>query len=139
MFSEEQVDACFEAAAANLKAMTYEQLEDYADTHGTWYVWKDRDFRFDGETINVSTLMGRLGRTKKGQRVTVEISLDAEEGVLPRRSRCVYFERYKSGRLYDAEASEWEIAVFRSIPYLFLLFTAIGLLALAWNLLMRSG
>jgi len=51
MLTRKQEIACFELASVDLKAMSYEQLEDFADTHELWGDWKEREIEVEGHTI----------------------------------------------------------------------------------------
>jgi len=81
-------------------------------------------------------MMGKLGWLHK--RISVEITLDAAEGVSPPRLRCEYFERYQSGRFYPSpkEEARYE-AIVKALPYAFVGVVGVGLVSLAGYILLR--
>ena len=137
MLSQEGANACIEAAAAELKQLSYEELEKLAACQDGNDVTLDRELKVSGETVYVNTAIGKLGRIHK--RVCVEMVLSAKGGTLWPDTPCVYFERFESGRLYVARAKGWETALFKALPYAFLGVVAIALVALVWHLFLRGG
>ncbi len=98
MISQEMACACLEAAAAELKEMTYEELERFAESCGIFGDWKSRELEHDGVAVEVVMLAGKLGLIRK--RISIEITLSTVGGEAPDRTYCRYFERYRSGRFY---------------------------------------
>ena len=137
MLSQQDAYARLETAAAELKELSYEKLEIFARSHCMLDNWQSRALLVDGETFDVNTMICKLGRLHK--RISVEMTVSAEGDIQWSETPCVYFERYKSGRLYVAQAKGWEIALFKAVPYAFLGVVAIALLALVWHVFLRGG
>jgi len=138
MISRDRACACLETAAGDLKRMSYEELERFAISHGTLCDWQSREVLVDGHKVDVNTLMGKVGRIHK--RITVEMTLQADVGILCADTPCLYFERYKSGRFYPSPREEArEAALRKALPYASLGGVVIALLALVWHLFLRSG
>lgn len=134
----EDAYACLEAAAADLKTLSYAELERLAELHGSADDWQTRPLQVDGETVHIYTTFAKLGRFRK--RVSVEMALCAESE--EKQSRCpfIYFERFETGRLYPSPgAKEWEAALVKALPYVFLGGVVIALVALVWHLFLRGG
>ena len=138
MLSQEATNACLEAAAAELKEMSYEELEGFARSHGMLHDWQSREVLVDGHIVYVNTMMGKVGRIHK--RISVEMTLHADVGILPENTQFEYFERYQSGRFYP---SPQEAAREAKLAKMYLCVVVggglIGLLALVWHLFLREG
>ena len=137
MISREHADACLEEASADLKAMSYEELETFAESHSLFDDWQSRELELDCGAAAVFILASQLGHINK--RISIEMTLSSVAEEVPERTYCVYFERFKSGRLYVGRAKGWEIAVFKALPYALVGVVVIGLLALVWHLFLRGG
>ncbi len=138
MISREKADACLEAAAADLKCLSYQELERLAKLHGSADEWQSRELQVDGETVYISTTFAKFGRFRKRVSVEMVLGVEGEE----KRWHCpfIYFERYESGRLYPSpEARGWEIAQLKGLSYVFVGGVVLGLLALVWHLFLRGG
>ena len=137
MLSQEDADACIEAAAADLKSLSYEELERLARLHGSSDEWQSRELQTAGETVYVNTTFAKFGRFRK--RVSVEMVLSAEGGCDWPRVPCVYFERFKSGQLFVARApGELVRTLFHALPYAFVSGVVIALAVLVWHLFLRA-
>ena len=99
--------------------------------------WQSREVQFGGETVDVNTMMGKLGRIHK--RISVELSLSAEGDIVPADTPFLYFERYKSGRFYPSPREEArEAALGKALPYALLSFAVLGLLIVIWYVFLRA-
>jgi hypothetical protein len=135
MICREKACACLEAAAADLKAMSYEELERFGRSEGMLNNWQSQERQVDGERVYVNTMICKLGRIQK--RVSVELTLSAEAGKLPANTPCLYFERFKTGRFYPTLREEArEPALHGALPYVLVGVVAIILLALVSYLFM---
>ena len=76
MLSQQDAYACLETAAAELKELSYEELERFAKSHCMLDNWQNRELLLDGEKVDVNTMICKLGRLYK--RVSVEMTLSAE-------------------------------------------------------------
>ena len=137
MLSQKDADACLEAASADLKSLSYNDLEKLAKRQTPNGEEENIELKVAGKRAYISTTITKFGRFRK--RVSVEMVLAVEGGKELKRTPCVYFERFESGRLYVARAKGWEIALFRALPYAFLGVVAIALVALVWHLFLRGG
>ena len=138
MIPREKADACLEAAAADLKSLSYKELERLADLHGSADEWQTRELQVDGETVYISTTFAKFGRFRK--RVSVEMVLGGEGQQKQWGHPFIYFERFESGRLYPSSgANGWKAAGFKALVYVFLGGVVIGLLGLLWHLFVRGG
>ena len=138
MVSRETVGACLDAAAAELKEMSYEELERFAESHGMFGDWKRRELEHDSVTVEVFMLAGKLGHIRK--RISIEITLSTVAGEAPERTYCRYFERYQSGRFYPSPREEARDAVLAKVfPYALVGLATIMLLGLAWFLVGRGN
>lgn len=135
MISKEDAWAVLDAAAAQLKTLTYEELGKLAagllgspDTE-----WREfQQVTLGGEHLHIDVLMGGWGLLRR--RISVEMVLSSDDGTLtPATVPCVYFERFRSGRLYVPRTKGWEIALFKSLPYAFFGGVVIAGLALVWH------
>ena len=117
MLSQNDADRCIEAAAVELKSLSYEELERFAELEDRDDAVLDRQLDVFGETVYVNIAIGKLGRFRK--RICVEMILSAEGGHQWARVPCVYFERFESGRLWVAQARRSENALFSALPYVF--------------------
>ena len=133
MIPREKARACLEAAAADLKELSYEELERFAGSHCMLDNWQSRELEVDGEKVDVHTMMCKLGHIHK--RISVELTLSAHGGILPPDTPCVYFERFESGRFYPSSREKArEAALFKALPYALLGLVVIALLTLVWHL-----
>ena len=73
MISTEDARAFLESQAAEFKSMSYEELSEYAKTHGLLDEWKSRELVLDGVNACVNTMMGKRGLRRK--RISVEMHL----------------------------------------------------------------
>ncbi|MCH7701933.1 MAG: hypothetical protein IID37_09610 [Planctomycetes bacterium] len=138
MLSEQDARACLETAAAELKEMSYEELEEYAQAHGMFDSWQSRETQVDGKTIYINTMLAKYGRIHK--RISVEMILGAEDRELPRITPIMWFERYKSGRFYPSPREDARIAAtVKALPYALLVVVVIALLGVVWHLFLRGG
>jgi len=138
MISREHADACLEEASVDLKAMSYEDLETFAESHSMFDGWQSREIQVDGTATEVFILAGQLGRINK--RISIEITLSSVGEEVPEHTYCVYFERYKSGRFYPSpREEEREATLVKALPYALIGIVVIGLLALVWHLFLRGG
>ena len=138
MLSREKADACLEAAAADLKSLSYEELERLAKLHGSADEWESRKLQVDDETVYISTTFAKFGRFRK--RVSVEMVLGVEGEDARSRHPFIYFERFESGRLYPSPRElEREISLFKRLPYLFFGGVVIVVVAVVWYLIIRAG
>lgn len=105
--------------ADRLQSLSYEELEIYAATNCMSNDWQSREMMVDGDRIYVNVLMWRLGHLCK--RISVEMSLSADrDGILPPIDIFLYFERYKSGRMYPAtEVTGKKNVLFKVLRYVF--------------------
>jgi hypothetical protein len=138
MISREKADACLEAAAADLKSLSYEELERLAELHGSANEWETRELQVDGQTVYISTTFAKFGRFRK--RVSVEMVL----GVEGQEKQChypfIYFERFASGRLYPSSAAKgWQPSGSKVLLYVLFGAVAIALLVVLWHLYLRDG
>lgn len=137
MISREDARAYLESESNKLKGLSYEELERFARSHNLFDNWKSHALQISDEKIDVNTMICRLGRIRK--RISVELTLSAEGGILPADAPCLYFERFKSGRFYPSPREKTrEAALLRALPYAFV-GVVIGLLALVWHLFLRGG
>ncbi len=137
MISRENACACLEAASTPLKELSYQELERFAESRCMLDNWKSQQLQVDGEDVYVNTMIARLGRIHK--RISVELTLSAERGILPLDTPCVYFERFASGRFFPSPREQTrEAALLKSLPYALLGGIVIGLLALVWYLFLPS-
>ena len=102
MLSQTDADQCLEDAAAELKALSYEELEILGGLQDRCSSDLHRELRIAGETVYVNTTIGKLGWFRK--RICVEMILSAEGGHQWPRIPCAYFERFKSGCLREFPA-----------------------------------
>ena len=138
MIPLEDAEACLEAAAAELRELSYEELERFARSHGMLDDWQSREVQIDGEKVDVNTMIGKLGRIHK--RISVELTLSAESGMLPADTPFLYFERYESGRLYPSPREAAMDAVLAKVfPYALFGLVTITLLGFAWFLFARAN
>lgn len=135
MLTEDDAQSYLEHVAAELQELTYEELERYARSHDMLGDWQTREFVVDGETVEVNTMISELGPLRK--RMSVEMTLAAEGDTGWTEVPCVYFERYKSGRLHVVVTTKWENALGKALPYVFITAVVIGLAALVWNRFLR--
>ena len=117
MLTQHDADQCIEAASAELKSLSYEELEKFVELEGRGDAALDRELEVSGEIVYVNTTIGKLRRFRK--RICVEMILSAEGGHEWERVPCVYFERFESGRLWVAPRSRWAETLFRALPYVF--------------------
>lgn len=140
MLSLEAANAYLEMAASDLKELSYDELESFARSHCMFDNWQSRESLVEGEKVEVNTMICKLGRLHK--RISVEMTLSVEgEGEGDALSYpFIYFERFKSGRLYPSPREEArEAALFKALPYAFFGGVVLGLLALVWHLFLRGG
>jgi len=127
-----------EAAATDLKTLSYAELERLAELHESADHWQIKDIQVDGKTVRIYISFAKIGRLRK--RVSVEMNLSAEDEKGQSHCPFIYFERYKSGRFYPSPQEESrQAALLKSLPYAFLGAVVIGLLALVWHLFVRGG
>lgn len=116
MITQQEAAAAIEKIAEEFKHLNYEELERFAISHGGFDNWQSRELLVGGETVYVNTMIGKLGRIHK--RISVELILSAEDGILPADTPWPYFERFESGRLYlPRQATKWETALLKALPY----------------------
>lgn len=138
MLSQSDVNQCIATAAADLKRMSYEELERFAESNRMLNDWKSREVLVGGHTVYVNTMICKLGHIQK--RISVELSLSAEGEIVPVDTPFLYFERYKSGRFYPSPREEArEAALAKALPYTLVGIVAIGLMGLVWYFLLRDG
>jgi len=136
MISREKAEVCLEEATADLKAMSYEELETFAESHSMFDDWQSRELQIDGVVVEVYVLAGRLGRVRR--RISMETNLGSVGEEVPERTYFDYFERYQSGRFYPSPREEArETALVKALPHAFGVAVVIGLLALVWHLFLR--
>lgn len=140
MISQEQADAVLARAAQEYMKMSYDELRRLdnrlspPDKHG----WCELPpITVDGEKYHISMLVGELPLFRR--RICVEMILHSEDGTEWPRVPCVYFERFKSGRLHVVVTTKWENALMEALPYVFISAVVIGLPALVWHLFLRGG
>ena len=136
--NSEAAHACLEAAAADLKTLSYAELERLAKLHEGADEWQSRELQVDGKTVYIHTKLAKFGRFRKRVSVEMMAGVEGEE----EQSRCSfdYFERFESGRLYPSpQELKREAAVFKAVPYVFLGVVVIALVVLVWHLFLRGG
>ena len=132
MIAPETAYAYLEAAAVDLKSLSYQELERLAKRHGSADEWQTREVQVEGDIVYISTKLARLGRFRK--RVSVEIVLGVESEEKPSRCPFIYFERFESGRFYPSPQEEARnSSIFKALPYALAGGVVIALLALAWG------
>ena len=136
MITHQLASQCLESAAAELKGLSYKELEAFVKTHFKFNSWQSREVRIEKQAVSVNTLICKLGRLNK--RISVELTLSAECGVLPSDTPCCYFERYETGRLYVPRAKTWEVVFFKVLSFAFFGGVVIALLILGRYLLLRA-
>ena len=139
MITQEQANACLEEVARELKGMSYEELcllltQLPCSPSSRWRA--SRQLSVAGEKLYVNVLISRLDYFRR--RVSVEMVLSSEGETQWPHVPCVYFERFKSGRLSAREASRWEVMLFKALPYAFVALVAIGLAIFVLYLLLRA-
>jgi len=102
LISEEQAREALANAARGLMDMNYEDLERVdRQTPESNDGWRELSpVAVGDEQLHVHVLMGKLGLFRP--RISVELVCSTEDGPQWDRVPCVYFERFKSGRLYVA-------------------------------------
>lgn len=136
MLSREKANACLEAAAADLKSLSYQELERLAKLHGSADEWQSRELQVDGETVCISATFAKFGRFRKRVSVEMVLGVEGEE----KRWRCpfIYFERFESGRLYPSPGAKgWEAAVFKALLYVLIAGVVLGLGFLTLHLILH--
>ncbi len=138
MISREDAYACLEAAAADLKSLSYEQLENLTERYAPDGQAPDIVSQVESQTVYIGTLIQKFGRFRK--RISVEMMLSVEDEWDPSRYPFIYFERFESGRFYPSPREEArEAALYKALPYVFISGVVIVLLALVWHLFLRGG
>ena len=103
MISQEQADAALVQAARELMEMSYDELAllDNRLPRSPEDEWRELpSIAVGGEKFHVHLLIGKIGWFRR--RFSVEMVLNSEDGTQWPRVPCVYFERFRSGRLYVA-------------------------------------
>jgi hypothetical protein len=136
MLSQDDANQCIEAAAAALKSMSYDELKKLCAEQNRDALPLNKELIVSGETVYVNVAIGELNRIRK--RVCVEMVLSAESGALWPETPSVYFERFESGHLYDRRPRQWEIALFRAMPHMFVIAIVMALFVVVWYLFLRS-
>jgi len=125
MISSRNAQSSLEVAAAEFKAMTYQELERYAFQHQLFDTWQSRTLSLDGHNVVLNLMFGRVGRFRK--RISVEMTLTDTQGNIPGYP-CIYFERFESGGYSPSlHYLKWEPWIWR----LFLTFLIGGLVIIA--------
>jgi len=131
MISQDRADAAIEDAARSLLEMTYDQLNDLSKRVKRKLAHESWEISVDGEPAYVSMMIGEIGCLRK--RVCVELVLGSECADQWAHVPCVYFERFKSGRLYVARASAWHMVAVYALLLAGITFVALVVLHLAKN------
>lgn len=136
MLSQADANQCIEEAAAELKALSYDELMQLAARQDKSHDVKSREMQVAGETVYANTRIFTVGRLRK--RVGVEMTLSTEGGREWAWTPCVYFERFEKGHLYVARRNGWDVALFRTLPYLLIGILVTTMLALVWHFFLRE-
>jgi hypothetical protein len=100
LISQEQAGVVLKDAAQELMEMSYDELCQLDKRLPPWpdEMWRElTTVTVDNEEYHVIVLMSDIGVIRR--RMCVELILQHTAGFQWRRVPCVYFERYKSGRL----------------------------------------
>jgi len=140
MIPKEDAWVVLDAAASRLKSLTYKELalvaaELPSSPNSEWREWQQATI--NGQNLHIDVLIGEWGLLRR--RISVEVVANSDDGTLtPAVIPCVYFERFKSGRLYIPRTKTWEIAIFKTLSYVFVSGIAFVVVALVWYLFVRS-
>ncbi len=126
MLSQKDANACVKAAADDIMKSSYDELFELLK--GQDDIRLDREVMLSGETFYLSTAIGKLGFWRK--RICVEIVLSAKGGFKWPETPCVYFERFKSGRIYLGEVKPWEAILLKAFLFLSFVVAIISLITL---------
>ena len=107
MISQSRADACVQDAARPLMEMSYQELKELAERVKRKSADEHWEVMVDGEAAEVCMMIGETGVLCR--RICVELVLACDYAGQGSHVPGVYFERFKSGRLYVARASGWHI------------------------------
>jgi len=95
---QERVNAYLEAASSSLKSLSYDELVRLADEQASGIAEPVREVQFAGKQAYLETMLYKCGPIRK--HVSVEVLLGTEDDAGKAFTASVYFERFRSGRLY---------------------------------------
>jgi hypothetical protein len=104
MIAPDDANKLLQGVAADLKSLSYEELKELATglqrpANDEWC--KLRELNVDDQKLQVAARVSNYGLFRP--RISVELIIYSEDGTIdPRVVPSVYFERFKSGRLYPA-------------------------------------
>jgi len=112
MISIEQATDCLQKQAAELMDLNYDELRALADRlqASSDEEWPElKRLTVDGETLHICALIRSWGLRR---RVSVELLALNDDGTIsPKVIPGVYFERFKSGRLYWPNIEWWQLSI----------------------------
>jgi len=114
MITKDDAIARLQAAADELRPLSYEELEKLADAlpgvTGPDDEWREyRQISLGDEKLYIHALIGSWGLRR---RVSVELEIYNEDGTIdPSVTGCVYFERFKSGKYAEPTIEKWHVVL----------------------------
>ena len=128
MISQSRADACVQEAARPLIEMSYQELKELAERVKRKSADEHWEVMVDGEAAEVCMMIGETGVLCR--RICVELVLASDYARQGSHVPGVYFERFKSGRLYVARAYSWYTAAVYALYFIIILFLlVVGLYA----------
>jgi hypothetical protein len=112
MISREQAANHLQKQADELMNLNYDELRALADRlqASSDEEWPElKRLTIEGETLYIFALIRTWGLRR---RVSVELVISNEDGTIsPKVVPCIYFERFKSGKLHRPNVEWWQLVV----------------------------